>query len=127
MSIGSPTITDIGKVNAPADVLGSIPAYVMPSVADGESYMWDQIDSVVKASVSRADQKTQPVSAATYRDVARGVRVSDEEYQTRFAGIDLEGFRSRMSPQTFQAFVRFMGILPGDSRVNVVDIATIPE
>ena len=127
MSIGSPTTTDIRKVNTPAEVLGSIQAYVMPSVADGESYMWDQIDSVVKASVSRSDKETRPLRAQTYRDVARGVRVSDEEYQTRFAGVDLEGFRSRMSPQTFQAFVRFMGILPGDSRVNVVDIATIPE
>ena len=127
MSIGSPKITDIGKVYTPADGLGSMPAYVMPSVADSESYMWDQIDSVVKASVSRADKETRPVSPQTYRDVARGVRVSHEEYQARFAGIDLEEYRSRMSPQTFQAFVRFMGILPGDSRVNVVDISTIPE
>ena len=127
MSSGSPTVTDMAKVDEPADDPMSIPAHVMPSVAGGESYMWDQIHSVVRASVSRSDIETRHIGAQTYRDVARGVRVSDEEYQTRFAGIDLEGFRSRMSPQTFQAFVRFMGILPGDSRVNVVDIATIPE
>ena len=127
MSIGSPTITDIWKVDAPAEVQALIPAHVVPSVADGESYMWDQIDSVVKASVSKSNKETRPVSTQTYHEVARGVRVSDDEFQSRFAGIDLEAFRKRMSPQTFQAFVRFMGILPGDSRLNVVDIATIPE
>ena len=127
MSIGSPTVMDMGEVDAPADVEVSIPAHVMPSVADGESYMWDQIDSVVKASVSRSNKETRPVSAQIYHDVARGVRVSEEEYRTRFAGIDLDAFKNRMTPQTFQAFVRFMGILPGDPRVNVVDIATTPE
>jgi len=59
--------------------------------------------------------------------VAPGIAVRSDEYEERYAGIDLEGLRGRMTPAMFKAFVRHLGSIPGRPDLNVDEIATIPE
>lgn len=41
--------------------------------------------------------------------VAPGVVVSQEDFQTRFGGLNLDDLRKRMPPEVFTAFVRHIG------------------
>ena len=59
--------------------------------------------------------------------VAPGIAVRSDEYEERYAGIDLEGLRGRMTPAMFKAFVRHLGSIPGRPDLDVDEIATIPE
>jgi hypothetical protein len=59
--------------------------------------------------------------------VAPGIVMSSDEYQERFQDIDLEQVRKRMNPEIFKAFVRYMGLIPGDPRVNIAQISSIPD
>jgi hypothetical protein len=59
--------------------------------------------------------------------VAPGIAVRSDEYEERYAGIDLEGLRGRMTPAMFKAFVRHLGSIPGRPDLDVDEIATTPE
>ncbi|MDO8532077.1 MAG: hypothetical protein Q7T26_07910 [Dehalococcoidia bacterium] len=59
--------------------------------------------------------------------VAPGIALSAEEYKQRYEGIDLERFKARMSPDLFRIFVRYMGAIPGQNKLDVNEIASIPE
>ena len=129
MSIGAPPLAiATGKHLSVGE--GEIPAPIPSTVAgrDPDSYMWEQIHRVVRTSLANPpSESSQRLEEEKYMVVAQGVRVSRDDYQRRFEGIDLELFRSRMSPERFQAFVRFMGIVPGDSQLNIPETTVIPE
>ena len=44
-------------------------------------------------------------------EVCPGYEVTEDEYQERYDGIDLEHYRKNMTPELFAAFVRNIGIL----------------
>jgi hypothetical protein len=59
--------------------------------------------------------------------VAPGIIVRALDYEERYAGIDLEGLRARMTPQVFHAFVRYIGSVPGRENLDVDLISDILE
>lgn len=59
--------------------------------------------------------------------VAPGVLLPRSEYDIRYNGLDLDQFRRRMTPELFKVFVRYLGIIPGDARDDVNELAQSPE
>jgi hypothetical protein len=91
------------------DVLRSAP---LPSRA---------LSAGVPAAWSRPSEQPQ------LRRVSGGLVVTQDEYDTRFAGLPLEDYQRRMAPAVFEAYVRFVGLVPGDPRFDVVEAATQVE
>ena len=54
-----------------------------------------------------------------WRVVAPGVAVRASEYAVRYAHLDLEALRNRLSPEVFRAFVRHAGAIRGPEDVDV--------
>ena len=44
-------------------------------------------------------------------EVCPGYEVTEDEYQERYDGIDLEHYRKNMTPELFAAFVRGIGLV----------------
>ena len=59
--------------------------------------------------------------------VAPDFYVKKSEYQRRFAEVDLDYYRQRMTPKLFTAFVRHMGVVPGSPGLDVVELTTLPD
>jgi hypothetical protein len=112
-------------------------------VSDLGTRMWEQVDGIVRTTLGhsgvrqRGAETYQPngffgrtpfETGATHRImVAPGIAMSSNEYQERFRDIDLEQVRRRMSPEIFKAFARYMGLIPGDPRLNIAEVSSIPE
>jgi len=70
-------------------------------------------------------QPTEPVIAIRdapsdpWRIVAPGIAVRASEYEARFAHLDLETLRNRLTPEVFRAFIRHIGIIQGPDDVDV--------
>lgn len=100
----------------------------------GMDRVWQQINGILIESLERSgfhqpdevieDTKPPP---ATWVTVAPGIIVRAAEYEERYAGIDLEGLRARMTPTLFEAFVRHIGSIPGRPDLDVDEMAAIPE
>ena len=56
--------------------------------------------------------------------VAPGILLGNKEYEERFGNIDLEYYRKNMSPELFRVFVRHAGSIPGQHKVDVVELTS---
>lgn len=94
-----------------------------------ESAAWspDRLNASLRANLARANHP-QPneiveerVESADdpWRIVAPGIAVRASEYEARFAHLDLESLKNRLTPQAFRAFVRHIGIIQGPDDVDV--------
>jgi hypothetical protein len=125
------------------DVFVEVPFDANIEVSDLGTRMWRQVDGIVRATLGHSgagqggaetyqpnefSRRTPFDTGATHRiTVAPGIVMSPDEYQERFQDIDLEQVRKRMNPEIFRAFVRYMGLIPGDPRVNIAQISSIPD
>jgi hypothetical protein len=98
--------------------------------------VWQQVDSALRVGLANLgfpqteviDELALPARVLpAFIVVAPGIAVRADEYEERYAGIDLESLKSRMTPAVFKAFVRHLGSIPGRSDLDVGEIATIPE
>jgi len=46
--------------------------------------------------------------------------IPNEEFAIRFAGLPLDEYRMKMTPAAFENFVRFVGLIPGSERLDMV-------
>ena len=146
MSIGVPTLQNTNNYQdvsrAANDNAVSVPVVADTGIADPGTLMWQQIDNIVATSLKyRGARHTDggfcfpsspfarrlPECETTRVVVAPGIVVSSDEYERRFQGIDLDTARKRMSHEVFKVFVRYLGIIPGDPRLNISEISSIPE
>jgi hypothetical protein len=97
---------------------------------------WQQFNSALRLGLANLgfpqteviDEFMPPATACpAFVVVAPGIVVRADEYEERYAGIDLEGLRGRMTPAVFKAFVRHLGSIRGTPDLDVDEIATIPE
>jgi hypothetical protein len=97
----------------------------------------DEVNRVLRVSLNRSgfsqapaqsrSDRPNPNSQQTWRVVAPGVVVTQDEYTQRYSAIDLERYRKAMPPEVFRTFVRFIGAVPGRSDLDVVQMTTPPE
>ena len=102
-----------------------------------EVLIWQQVQDVLRATLwstglaepypSARQERTLSEIAFKRVTVAPGVLVSGHEYEERYGGFDVEQFKRQMSPELFKAFVRHIGVIPGDRDLDVNDLATIPD
>lgn len=107
------------------------------AVGDSEPLIWRQIDDILRSSLERSGfRQPDRLPTGEYLPprkrggavvVAAGIMVWADEYEQRYNGIDLEGFRHRMSPELFKAFVRHIGSIPGHPDLDISAVTTIPE
>jgi hypothetical protein len=125
------------------DAFVEVPFNANIAVSDLGTRMWRQVDGIVRATLGHSGVRQRGAetyqsnevfgrtpfeTGATHRImVAPGIVMSSEEYQERFQDIDLEQVRKRMNPEVFKAFVRYMGLIPGDPKVNIAQISSIPD
>jgi hypothetical protein len=125
------------------DAFVQVPFNANIEVSDLGIRMWQQVDRIVRTALGHSGMRQR--GAETYQPneffgrtpfetgaahrimVAPGIVMSSDEYQERFQDIDLEQVRKRMNPEIFKAFVRYMGLIPGDPRVNIAQISSIPD
>jgi hypothetical protein len=110
---------------------------VLPLGASQDRLMWHQVDSILRRSLGPALARDRLSSAKKdgsgsvhkpeLRIIAPGIAISVEEYERRFSGIYLDELRSRMPAQIFEAFVRHLGAIPGNSNLDVVAISSVPN
>ena len=97
----------------------------MPSVPQ---QIEDALDSALQHSGLR---KPDPLPSHKIMErailLAPGVIVRQEEYERRFASIDLDRIRQRMPPRLFQAFVRHIGAIEGRDDVDVTELTADAE
>ena len=87
----------------------------------------DTLDASLRANLAQANhpqpnQVVEELRATTedrWRIVTEGVIVRASEYEARFAHLDLETLRDRLTPEVFGAFVRNIGIMQGPDDVDV--------
>lgn len=102
---------------------------------DQAGSFWDQVNSNLRRIISPSGLNTRDVSEHVglmpWRTksvlVAPGVLVGVEEYEQRYAEIDLEELRQTLSPDLFKAFVSHVGSIPGHPELDISEIATIPQ
>lgn len=139
MSIGTPTVEQIVAMesSAPAQEANQISVKLRPGVRDTSSSVWRQIDDILSRSLERSGFR-QPGEFAETRYsppskrmdavvVAPGIIVWADEYEERYSGIELEGFRQQMSPGLFKAFVRHIGSIAGHPDLDISEITVIPD
>ena len=87
---------------------------------------WDieKLLGTPQVSVIRGDKATYD---EPWIKVAPDFFVKKSEYQRRFAEVDLDYYRQRMTPKLFTAFVRHMGVVPGSPGLDVVELTTLPD
>lgn len=147
MSIGAQTLQEMANYSEAAyvasDAFVEVPFNANIDVGDLGTRMWRQVEGIVRTTLGhsgvrqRGAETYQPnevfgrtpfETGATHRImVAPGIVMSSDEYQERFQDIDLEQVRKRMDPEIFRAFVRYMGLIPGDPRVNIAKISSVPD
>jgi hypothetical protein len=95
---------------------------------------WDLISSELRRGLQRAGY-AQPEEVIEERArvperwviIAPGIMVRPEEYRERYAALDLESLRERMSPSVFAAFVRHVGCVSGREELDIDDLSQIPD
>lgn len=97
-------------------------------VVDPEPAEWlDTLNASLRANLAQA-QQPQPSQIVEelrvptddrWRIVAPGIAVRASEYEARFAHLDLETLRNRLTPEVYRAFVRHIGIIRGPDDVDV--------
>ena len=97
-------------------------------VEDSESLVWRQIDYILRQSFETpSTQRSGQSERIKYSQVAPGIIVKEDEYAQRYAGIDLDRLRQRMSPELFKVFVRHIGSIPGHPDLEISRITVIPD
>jgi hypothetical protein len=149
MSTGAPTLERSPASVASAATAASLQApsatnrvvdvsnLIQDQDAGNTPSIWGQVDRLLRATEASRQlghrvPMAQPGVPQTkefqgWRAVAPGIMVSAAEYEQRFDGITLDAFRRTMTPSVFQAYVRFLGIIPGGSGLDVVEIARLPD
>lgn len=92
---------------------------VQPEVAPSA---WSQAKAVFRPlgrKTSSAASEVPKVEKLRY--VMPGLVMTQREFQIRFGSIPLDDYRERMAPAVFEAYVRFIGLVPGDPRFDVVE------
>ena len=99
--------------------------------------LWRDVDAILRRSLgehrlsdplsSLLDTGNEPLPQRGWRRVAPSIIVSNEEYERRFSGIDLELFRASMPPAVFDAFVRHLGVIDGSDQLDIVDLTLPPD
>jgi hypothetical protein len=112
------------------DDLPSSPASGMRLHAGDLADVWAKVGDVLRSSglrtrVHGADTiaSTNPPAIPALCRVSEGLLVTEQEYHVRFSGLPLDDYRRRMPPAVFEAYVRFVGLVPGDPRFDVVEAA----
>src|SRR4030042_1018930 len=125
MSTGVPTLDPIAtplETSALAQEADKVSVDFGQGVGDSGSFIWRQIDDVLRRSLERSGfrqpdvlprEDPPPRKHVNAVVVAPGIMVLADEYEKRYGGIDLEQFRQRMSSDLFKAFVRHIGSIPG--------------
>lgn len=95
---------------------------------------WNLISSELRRSLQRAGYaqpeevvQEQARVAERWVIIAPGIMVRPEEYRERYAALDLESLRQRMSPSVFAAFVRHVGCVSGREELEIDDLSQIPD
>lgn len=129
---GAPAATGGTSVTGPRDAGVAVHKVDLPFRGETRS-IWDQVNDLLSApfkdsidSVGEADTFESPPEERRVV-VASGIVVGAEEYEIRYAQLDLEGLRSKLSPELFRAFVRHIGVVRGWEDLDVAFVAEIPE
>lgn len=93
---------------------------------------WQQVGALLRPSgpgvtVQSPQKFVEPPALERLIRLSQSLAVSDLEFNTRFAGLPLDDYRRRMPPAIFDAYVRFIGLVPGDPRLDVVEAADLAE
>ena len=123
---GRPSSTGVDDVGQPAQKID------LPFRTETWSF-WNQVDDLLsapfKTSIESAAE-AEPLATRPGRArvvVAPGIAVDAEEYEIRYGQLDLEGLRSNIAPELYQAFVRHIGVIHGWEDLDVASVAEIPE
>lgn len=81
--------------------------------------------SLSKLAPNRVDAHQQGTAARV--EVTPGQIVDEAEYHRRYSGIDLEYFRKNMPANRFEVFVRYLGLIPGSTDLDVTESSRLPE
>ena len=131
MSTGAPTVQQTASSTTSTSMAQSgildVPSMVDVPHEDPGTRMWEQVNEIITSSLGRGGLRQIEDRDTAIVAVAPGIAMSAVEYRERFGDIDLEQFRSRMSPEAFKVFVRYMGLIPGDPNLDVTQIAYMAE
>ena len=104
------------------DQSGALVNVFSPKNPDTEEFQW-----LSGAPQRSAVQEKPSAYEEPWIKVAPDFYVKKSEYQRRFAEVDLDYYRQRMTPKLFTAFVRHMGVVPGSPGLDVVELTTLPD
>lgn len=102
--------------------------YVSVWPVGSERNLWlDTLNASLRANLAQADhpqpneivEEQREPADDPWRIVAPGLAVRASEYETRFAHLDLETLKNRLTPEVFRAFVRHAGAIRGPDDVDV--------
>ena len=101
--------------------------YVSVGVVDEGARWRDKLETDLRINLAQAGypqpneviEEIRAPSPDPWRVVAPGVTVRASEYAVRYAHLDLEALRDRLSPEVFRAFVRHAGAIRGPEDVDV--------
>jgi len=93
---------------------------------------WHQVGDWLRSSgLGLTVLPPEKLSARPVREhltrVSQSLLVGELEFAARFAGLPLDDYRRRMPPAVYEAYIRFVGLVPGDSRLDVVEAADLSE
>ncbi len=114
------------SLNVTEDDNGQV-TYVSVGVADEGARWRDKLEAGLRIGLAQAGypqpneviEEIRAPSPDPWRVVAPGVAVRASEYAVRYAHLDLEALRNRLSPEVFRAFVRHAGAIRGPEDVDV--------
>jgi hypothetical protein len=134
MSIGTMTSRRLPK---PSVVVEEVHVEFRSDIEDSGTLVWGQVNELLRTSLDRSGfpQPSIDLIQQGYREterpslivVAPGIAVEVDEYEERYGSIDLEYFRTHMSPEMFKAYVRHIGSIKGRPELNIGEFVDTPE
>lgn len=105
-----------------------------PFPGSGQMDAWSQLRQIARWTLmsDQPDRRESPSDGIRYAGILKvlvtsGMAVSEQEYQERFAGMDLKHLRERMGETAFSVFVRYAGALRGQNDLDVTALTAYPR
>lgn len=133
MSTGFPLAFDLSMSSS--KVLSTAPraepdlhvSVIVPRTGPDVAHRDHQLREMLGVGVYTPAAVKDPSPEVRLRLVAPGLLLTEDEYQVRFGSLPIEQYRDKMSPKAFAAYIRFVGIVKGGPKLDMVRLSDVVE